>query len=94
MFDPQKIKLKYSLGVWKDLPGYPSEEDVQFELISTIGKISEGKWEISEKQLESFFNKYQEFSHQTMIKDQTLIKQESRGKTVYTIKEEIIKLYI
>jgi hypothetical protein len=94
MFDPQKIKLKYTLGVWKELPGYPSEEDIQFELLSTIGKISEGKWEISEKQLESFFAKYPEFSQKDLMKDRALTKQELRGKIAYLVKEEILKLYI
>ena len=30
MFDPGKIKLKYVLGIHKDLPGYPTGEDILY----------------------------------------------------------------
>jgi hypothetical protein len=33
MFDPGKIKLKYILGIHKDLPGYPAGEDILYFVI-------------------------------------------------------------
>ena len=30
--------MKYILGVWKDLEGYPSKEDVLFEIASFVEK--------------------------------------------------------
>lgn len=33
MFNPGKIKLKYILGIHKDLPGYPSGEDILYYII-------------------------------------------------------------
>ena len=33
MFDPDKIKLKYILGTYKDGPGYPIGEDIMYYII-------------------------------------------------------------
>lgn len=33
MFNTGKIKLKYILGIHKDLPGYPTGEDILFYII-------------------------------------------------------------
>jgi len=35
-----KIKMKYLLGIWKDLPEYPTKEDIIYELNSYL--IKEG----------------------------------------------------
>ena len=36
-----KLKMKYHLGIWKTLPGYPTDEDLIFELNSYL--VREGK---------------------------------------------------
>lgn len=36
--DKQHIPMKYILGVWKDLEGYPSKEDVLYEIASYVEK--------------------------------------------------------
>lgn len=86
--------MKYTLGIWKDLQGYPTKEDVIFELISTIAKISDGKWEISEKQLDSFFSKYSEID---LIRNEiydVLLEKKVKDKTIFSIKEDVLKEYI
>lgn len=93
MFDPNKIKMKYTLGIWRDLPGYPQKEDVIFELISTIAKISDGKWEITEKQLDSFFAKYPDFEQKEEVL-QILEELPGRQKKIYSVKEYLLKQYI
>ncbi len=30
--------IKYTLGIWKDLEGYPSKEDVLFEIVQHVEK--------------------------------------------------------
>ena len=32
-----KVKIKHVLGIAKDLPGYPDENDVMFHLVKEIG---------------------------------------------------------
>jgi len=34
--DKNKLKMKYHMGIWKELPAYPTEEDVVFELNSYL----------------------------------------------------------
>jgi hypothetical protein len=93
MFDPNKIKMKYTLGIWRDLPEYPQKEDVIFELISTIAKISDGKWEITEKQLDSFFAKYPDFNQKEEVIQ--ILEETAKGqKKMYTLKESLLKQYI
>jgi len=93
MFDPNKIKMKYTLGIWRDLSGYPQKEDVIFELISTIAKISDGKWEITEKQLDSFFAKYPDFNQKEEVIQ--ILEETAKGqKKMYTLKESLLKQYI
>jgi hypothetical protein len=93
MFDPNKIKMKYTLGIWRDLPEYPQKEDVIFELISTIAKISDGKWEITEKQLDSFFAKYPEFNQKEEVIQ--ILEETTKGqKKIYTLKESLLKQYL
>ena len=36
--EKNKLKMKYLLGIWKDLPEYPTKEDVIYELNSYLIK--------------------------------------------------------
>ena len=49
-----KLKMKYLLGVWKDLPGYPKEEDLIYELNSYLVKDGRPDGEFTEQTFNSF----------------------------------------
>lgn len=50
----EKIKLKYLLGIWKDLPEYPTKEDVIFELNSYLIKDGRPDGDFSDQTFNSF----------------------------------------
>ena len=52
--EKNKLKMKYLLGIWKDLPGYPTEEDVLYELNSYLVKDGRPDGEFSEQTFNSF----------------------------------------
>ena len=52
--EKNKLKMKYLLGIWKDLPGYPTEEDVLYELNSYLVKDGRPDGEFSEHTFNSF----------------------------------------
>ena len=53
--EKNKIKMKYHMGVWKELPDYPCEEDVIFELNTYLIKDGRPNGEFSEQTFNSFF---------------------------------------
>jgi hypothetical protein len=50
-----KIKFKYLLGVWKSLPGYPSREDVIYELSVFLIKDGRPNGDFSSQTFKSVF---------------------------------------
>lgn len=87
-----KIKMKYLLGIWKDLPEYPTEEDVIYELNSYLVKDGRPDGEFTEQTFNSFLpadwkkSKYGELI-ESLIKKGNLEKTEktSGGKEWYKI---------
>jgi hypothetical protein len=49
-----KIKIKYLLGIWKDLPDYPTKEDIIYELNSYLIKDGRPDGEFSDQTFNSF----------------------------------------
>jgi hypothetical protein len=49
-----KLKIKYLLGIWKDLPEYPTEEDVIYELNSYLLKDGRPDGDFSDQTFNSF----------------------------------------
>lgn len=49
-----KLKTKYLLGIWKDLPDYPTKEDVIYELNSYLTKDGRPDGEFSDQTFNSF----------------------------------------
>ena len=52
--EKSKLKMKYLLGVWKDLPDYPTREDVIYELNSYLIKDGRPDGEFSDQTFNSF----------------------------------------
>lgn len=50
----EKIKLKYLLGIWKDLPEYPTKEDVIYELNFYLIKDGRPDGDFSDQTFNSF----------------------------------------
>ncbi len=50
-----KIKLKYLLGIWKTLPGYPTKEDVIYEINAFLLKDGRPNGEFSPQTFKSIF---------------------------------------
>jgi hypothetical protein len=49
-----KLKMKYLLGIWKDLPEYPTKEDLIYELNSYLIKDGRPDGEFSDQTFNSF----------------------------------------
>lgn len=65
-----KLKMKYLLGVWKDLPGYPKEEDLIYELNSYLLKDGRPDGEFTEQTFNSFLpSDWKKSRHGEIIKD-------------------------
>ena len=54
--EKNKLKLKYLLGIWRDLPEYPTKEDIIYELNSYLIKDGRPDGEFSEQTFNSFLN--------------------------------------
>jgi hypothetical protein len=52
--EKNKIKMKHLLGVWKELPGYPTKEDVIYELNLYLVKDGRPDGEFSDQTFNSF----------------------------------------
>jgi hypothetical protein len=52
--EKNKIKIKHLLGVWKELPGYPTKEDVIYELNLYLVKDGRPDGEFSDQTFNSF----------------------------------------
>jgi hypothetical protein len=55
--EKNKLKMKYLLGVWKDLPEYPIEEDLIYEINSYLLKDGRPDGEFTDQTFNSFFPK-------------------------------------
>ncbi len=54
--EKSKLKMKYLLGIWKDLPEYPTKEDVIYELNSYLIKDGRPDGEFSDQTFNSFLS--------------------------------------
>lgn len=52
--EKNKLKFKYLLGIWKDLPQYPTKEDLIYELNSYLIKDGRPDGEFSDQTFNSF----------------------------------------
>jgi hypothetical protein len=52
--EKSKLKMKYLLGIWRDLPEYPTKEDVIYELNSYLIKDGRPDGEFSDQTFNSF----------------------------------------
>jgi hypothetical protein len=92
--EKNKIKMKYHMGIWKELPSYPTEEDIIFELNSYLVRDGRPEGEFSEQTFNSFFpsgwekNKHGELV-QSLIERGIFEKQKTKQSTkiVYKIKD-------
>lgn len=55
--EKNKLKMKYLLGVWKDLPEYPTKEDIIYELNSYLIKDGRPDGDFSDQTFNSFLPK-------------------------------------
>lgn len=53
----EKIKLKYIMGLWKHLPGYPSQDDLVYEISIFLAKDGRPNGEFTRQTLKSAFGK-------------------------------------
>jgi hypothetical protein len=68
--EKNKLKLKYLMGVWKDLPEYPTKEDVIYELNSYLIKDGRPDGEFSDQTFNSFLESgWKKTSHGKIIKE-------------------------
>lgn len=68
--NPAKTKLKYLMGLWKTLPGYPTPEDVAHEISAYLKKGAKGDGEFSAQTLNSVFGqKWEESKHGETISE-------------------------
>lgn len=68
--EKNKLKLKYLLGVWKDLPGYPTQEDVIYELNSYLIRDGRPDGDFSKQTFNSFLNPgWEETSHGKLVEE-------------------------
>ncbi len=81
------------MGIWKELPSYPTEEDVIFELNSYLIRDGRPQGEFSEQTFNSFLpvdwesKKYGEVI-KSLIDKGIFERQKSKGsKTVFKIKD-------
>ena len=84
--------MKYHMGIWKELPAYPTEEDVIFELNSYLVRDGRPNGDFSMQTFNSFLpggwesSKHGEIIND-LIKKETFITQKAKGgKTLFKIK--------
>lgn len=89
-----KIKMKYHMGVWKELPEYPTEEDVIYELNVYLMKDNRPNGDFSDQTFNSFLpSGWEKNKHGEIIKsliDRGQFEKTERntsGKNWYKIKE-------
>jgi len=75
----EKIKFKYLMNLWKTLPGYPTKEDIIYELSVYLVKDGRPNGEFTTQTFNSAFgNEWQESKHgsviDSMIKDGDFIE--------------------
>ena len=81
------------MGIWKELPAYPTEEDVIFELNSYLVRDGRPQGEFSEQTFNSFFpsgwekNKHGELVKFLIEKGVFEAQKSKQNKTVYKIKD-------
>ena len=85
--------MKYHMGIWKELPAYPTEEDVIFELNSYLVRDGRPQGEFSTQTFNSFLpNGWEEGKFGSLvnflIENGIFERQKSKGnKAVYKIKD-------
>lgn len=86
--------MKYHMGIWKELPAYPTSEDVIFELNSYLIRDGRPQGDFSEQTFNSFFsagweNKKHGEVVRSLIEEGSFEKQKSKSenKIVYKIKD-------
>lgn len=91
--DKNKVKMKYHMGIWKELSNYPTEEDIIFELNSYLIRDGRPNGEFSEQTFNSFLPSGWESKEygkiiESLIEKGVFEKQKSRGnKIVFRIKD-------
>jgi len=71
--DRNKIKLKYVLGVWKMLPGYPTPEDIIYEIGNYLQKDGRPEGEFSSQTFKSIWgSKWSETKHSEVLEKMIL----------------------
>jgi hypothetical protein len=53
----EKIKLKHIMGLWKYLPGYPTSDDLIYEVSAYLAKDGRPNGEFTRQTLKSAFGK-------------------------------------
>lgn len=92
--EKNKLKMKYLLGVWKELPEYPTEEDIIYELNLYLIKDNRPDGDFSDQTFNSFLpigwekTKFGEIINE-LIKTGTFEKSEKSlgNKNWYRIKD-------
>lgn len=83
--DYKKLKMKYHLGIWKDLADYPTSEDLIYELNTYLIRDGRPNGEFSEQIFNSFLpkdwenGKYNELIKE-LIANGTFQEQSKEGK--------------
>lgn len=91
--DVDKIKMKYHMGVWKEIPGYPTPEDIIYELNLYLDKEGRSNKEFSESTFNSFLPKgWENSDHGKIIRSMIesgefeRIEKNTGGKSWYVIR--------
>ena len=82
--EKNKLKMKYLLGIWRDLPEYPTKEDIIYELNSYLVKDGRPDGEFSDQTFNSFLPQGCEISKHGEIVNE-LIESEIFEKTEKTL---------
>lgn len=68
--EKNKLKMKYLLGVWKNLPEYPTKEDVIYELNTYLLKDGRPDGDFSEQTFNSFLHQgWEKDKHGELIRE-------------------------
>lgn len=68
--EKNKLKMKYLLGIWKDLPEYPTKEDVIYELNSYLVKDGRPDGDFSDQTFNSFLpHKWEKSKHGKVVNE-------------------------
>jgi hypothetical protein len=66
----EKIKLKYLLGIWRDLQEYPTKEDIIYELNFYLVKDGRPDGEFSDQTFNSFLPQgWEEQKHGDLVRE-------------------------